>query len=252
MSASSSGRGSSDSRWRVLWLGGARGRRLGKSRHNWFGDELAAQRSHSRRIYYPQDSLKAKFCVEGKRALYEFCDNHGVSYNRCGKIIVATDEEQLPELERLKRNAAANGVEDLVWMTPGEVTEMEPASILRGRPLVSIDRYFGQPFIYACAAGDAEEAGAMLALLTPVTGGEVLSSGIRIDCGGTAPISAADLVINCGGLWAQSIASTIAGLPSTSIPPTYYCKGNYYTLSGRPPFTRPIYPVPEKQAWGFM
>ena len=202
-------------------------------------------------IYYPQDSLKAKFCVEGKRALYEFCDNHGVSYNRCGKIIVATDEEQLPELERLKRNAAANGVEDLVWMTPGEVTEMEPAVYCVGALWSPSTGILDSHSYMLALQGDAEEAGAMLALLTPVTGGEVLSSGIRIDCGGTAPISlAADLVINCGGLWAQAIASTIVGLPSTSIPPTYYCKGNYYTLSGRPPFTRPIYPVPEKAGLG--
>ncbi|MGB0629233.1 MAG: NAD(P)/FAD-dependent oxidoreductase [Alphaproteobacteria bacterium] len=202
-------------------------------------------------IYYPQDSLKAKFCVEGKHALYEFCDGHGVSYKRCGKIIVATDEEQLPELEQLKANAAANGVEDLTWMTPQEVIEMEPAVFCVGALWSPSTGILDSHSFMLALQGDAEEAGAMFAFLTPVTGGEVQSSGIRIDCGGAAPMSlAADLVINCGGLWAQSIASKINGIPAASVPPTYYCKGNYYTLSGRPPFSRPIYPVPEKAGLG--
>tara|TARA_B100000676_G_C17865331_1_gene725634 strand:+ start:62 stop:706 length:645 start_codon:yes stop_codon:yes gene_type:complete len=99
--------------------------------------------------------------------------------------------------------------------------------------------------------GDAESAGTMIAFMAPVIGGEVLDKGIRIYCGGEAPFSViGDLVINCGGLWSQSIAASIDGVPENSIPPTYYCKGNYFTLLGRPPFTRPIYPVPEKAGLG--
>jgi L-2-hydroxyglutarate oxidase LhgO len=202
-------------------------------------------------IYYPQDSLKAKFCVAGKRALYEFCDSHGVSYNPCGKIIVATDEEQLPELERLKTNAAANGVADLTWMTPREVTDMEPAVFCVGALWSPSTGILDSHSYMLSLQGDAEEAGAMFAFQTPAIGGEVLNNGIRIDCGGDAPMSlTADLVVNSGGLWAQSIASRISGVPADSVPPTYYCKGNYYTLSGKPPFSRPIYPVPEKAGLG--
>lgn len=202
-------------------------------------------------IYYPQDSLKAKFCVAGKHALYEFSDSHGVPYDPCGKIIVATDEEQLPELERLKANAAANGVRDLTWMRPQDVTEMEPAVHCVGALWSPSTGILDSHAYMLALQGDAEGAGAMIAFQTPVVGGEVLNSGIRIDCGGDAPLSVvAELVVNCGGLWAQSIARTIRGIPDASIPPTYYCKGNYYTLSGRPPFTRPIYPVPEKAGLG--
>lgn len=202
-------------------------------------------------IYYPQDSLKAKFCVAGKHALYEFSDSHGVPYDPCGKIIVATDEEQLPELERLKANAAANGVRDLTWMRPKDVTEMEPAVYCVGALWSPSTGILDSHAYMLALQGDAEGAGAMIAFQTPVVGGEVLNSGIRIDCGGDAPLSVvAELVVNCGGLWAQSIARTIRGIPDASIPPTYYCKGNYYTLSGAPPFTRPIYPVPEKAGLG--
>lgn len=202
-------------------------------------------------IYYPQNSLKAAFCVAGKKAMYAFCDTHGVAYNRCGKIIVATDEEQLPELERLKSNARANGVEDLEWMTPAQVTELEPAVFCVGALLSPSTGILDSHGYMLALQGDAEAAGAMIAFMTPVTGGQVMNDGIRVDCGGDAPMSlTADLVINSAGLWAQSVAATIAGIPADTVPPTYYCKGNYYTLSGKPPFRRPIYPVPEKAGLG--
>jgi L-2-hydroxyglutarate oxidase LhgO len=202
-------------------------------------------------IYYAQNSLKAEFCVAGKKAMYAFCDDHGVAYNRCGKIIVATDQEQLPELERLKSNAAANGADDLEWMTPAQVTEMEPAVFCVGALLSPSTGILDSHGYMLALQGDAEAAGAMIAFMTPVTGGQVMNDGIRVDCGGAAPMSlTADLVINSAGLWAQSVAATIAGISADTIPPTYYCKGNYYTLSGKPPFRRPIYPVPEKAGLG--
>lgn len=202
-------------------------------------------------IYYAQDSLKARFCVAGKKAMYDFCDDHGVAYNRCGKIIVATNEAQLPELERLKANAAANGVEDLEWMTPAQVTALEPAVFCVGALLSPSTGILDSHGYMLALQGDAEAAGAMIAFLTPVVGGQVMNDGIRIDCGGAAPMSlTADIVINSAGLWAQSIAASIAGVPAESVPPTYYCKGNYYTLSGKPPFQRPIYPVPENAGLG--
>ena len=202
-------------------------------------------------IYYPQDSLKAELCVKGKHALYEFCRSHGVAYKRCGKIIVATSEEQLPELERLRSNATANGVDDLTWMAPQDVFDLEPEVFCVGALWSPSTGIFDSHSYMLALQGDAEEAGAAMAFLTPVTGGQVLKSGIRIDCGGDTPSSiSAGLVINCAGLWAQSIAKLIKGIPEESIPPTYYCKGNYFTLLGRSPFTRPIYPVPEKAGLG--
>ena len=202
-------------------------------------------------IYYPNGSLKADFCVTGKQKLYNFCDKHGVSYKRCGKFIVATDKGQLTELEKLKKNAAGNGVTDLIWMTPEQVREMEPAVHCEGA-LYSPSTGILDSHAYMLALqGDAEEAGALFAFITPVIGGEVLDYGIRLDCGTGTPTSiVADLVINCAGLWAQTVASHLIGVPAESVPPTYYCKGNYYTLAGRSPFGRPIYPVPENAGLG--
>ena len=78
-------------------------------------------------IYYPKGSWKSRLCVEGKKALYRYCQSHGVEHRNCGKFIVATNQEQISELERLKKAAADNGVEDLEWRTPSEVNAEEPA-----------------------------------------------------------------------------------------------------------------------------
>ena len=119
-------------------------------------------------IYYPNGSLKADFCVTGKQNLYNFCDKHGVSYKRCGKFIVATDKGQLTELEKLKKNAAGNGVTDLIWMTPEQVREMEPAVHCEGA-LYSPSTGILDSHAYMLALqGDAEEAGASFAFITPV------------------------------------------------------------------------------------
>ncbi len=202
-------------------------------------------------IYYPPGSLKAKFCVEGKRKLYDFCDSRGVEYRRCGKIIVATSEDQLSELDRLQANAAANGVTDLERMTPSQASDMEPSVRCVGALWSPSTGIVDSHAMMLALQGDAESAGAVVALLTPVTGGQVANDGIRLDCGGASPMSVtADVVINSAGLWAQDVAASISGLPSGTVPPLHYCKGNYYTLSGKPPFTRPVYPVPEKAGLG--
>jgi len=202
-------------------------------------------------IYYPEDSLKARFCVAGKLALYLYCESHGVTHRRTGKIIVATKDVQLPELERLKVAAAANGVTDLEWLTPSEVGEMEPAVFcLRAlwSPSTGIVDSHGLMLAYQ---GDAEAHGAMLAFHSPVTGGEVADDGICLNIGEreTTTIKA-DIVVNAGGLHAHTIAASISGIPANTVPQCFYAKGNYYILASPSPFSRPIYPVPEMAGLG--
>lgn len=202
-------------------------------------------------IHYPPGSLKARFCVAGKRALYDYCRARGVDHRRCGKIVVAAGEDQVPALERVRRNAAACGVGDLEWMTPADVAALEPAARCAAAlwsPSTGIVDSHG---LMLALLGDAEAAGAALALLTPVTGGRVEDDGIRLDCGGAEPTSlTAGLVVNSAGLRAQQVAASIAGVPAGSVPPAYFCKGSYYVLAGKPPFSRPVYPVPEKDGLG--
>jgi len=202
-------------------------------------------------IYYPKDSWKAQFCVAGKKALYRYCETHGVEHRNCGKFIVATNKEQISELERLKRAATENGVPDLEWRTPAEVSVEEPAVFCvkaLWSPSTGIIDSHGLMLSYQ---GDAEAAGAMIAFHAPVKSGVIKKDGVCLSVGGEAPTTLkAKFVINSAGLHAQRMASNIVGVPKETIPPCYYAKGNYYSLLGKAPFKRPIYPVPEKAGLG--
>ena len=202
-------------------------------------------------IYYPKDSLKARFCVAGKHALYDYCAAHAVPHERCGKIIVATSDDQIAELERLKDVAAGNGVPDLEWLTPDRVRELEPAIFCVAALLSPSTGIIDSHGLMLAYQGDLEAHGGSIAFLSPVTGGRVGASGITLRIGGAEPTEIeAGIVINSAGLWAQKIAALIDGVPPGTIPPSHYAKGNYYTLMGRPPFSRPIYPVPDKASLG--
>ena len=202
-------------------------------------------------IYYPKDSLKARFCVAGKHALYDFCASHGVHHDRCGKFIVATSDNQIAELERLKDVAAGNGVPDLEWRTPAEVAELEPNVFCVAALISPSTGIIDSHSLMLAYQGDAEDAGAALAFHSPVLGGRVEDDGIVLDIGGAEPSTIkADIVVNAAGLSAQAIAREIGGIPAGSIPPIHYAKGNYFTLGGRSPFNRPIYPVPDQASLG--
>jgi L-2-hydroxyglutarate oxidase LhgO len=99
--------------------------------------------------------------------------------------------------------------------------------------------------------GDAENAGATFVFLSPVRAGAVRDDGIELDVGGADPLRLlARAVVNCGGLHAQRVAASIEGFPRDRVPPTYYAKGNYYQLAGRPPFSHLIYPRPNSAGLG--
>ncbi len=202
-------------------------------------------------LYYPKDSLKARLCVTGKLALYDYCDRHRIPYRKCGKLIVATDEAQIETLRALEKKANTNGIFDLEWLSATEVRALEPAitcvAALRSPSSGILDSHA----LMLAYQGDAEHAGAILALLSPVEGGEVLAKGIALDVGGTEPMRImAETVVNSAGLHAVKVARSIRGLPAETVPPCYYAKGNYFILSGRSPFNSLIYPVPQAAGLG--
>ncbi len=202
-------------------------------------------------IYYPKDSLKARFCVAGKHALYDYCASHGVTHDRRGKLIVATADDEIAELERLMGVATGNGVADLEWRTPTEVAELEPNVFCVGALISPSTGIIDSHSLMLAYQGDAEAAGAALAFQSPVLGGRVEDDGIVLDIGGAEPATIkADIVVNAAGLSAQAIAREIDGIPAETIPPIHYAKGNYFTLGGRSPFNRPIYPVPGQASLG--
>jgi L-2-hydroxyglutarate oxidase LhgO len=200
-------------------------------------------------IYYEKDSLKARFCVQGKHALYRFCEEHGVSHARIGKLIVATDAAQLPALEKLWDRARGNGVDDLEYLTPDQVTALEPAVRCAGALLSPSTGIVDAHEYMLALQGDAEKGGVVVALGTPYVRASVRGDGLRVQAGGADPMRLdCDSMVNCAGLGAQAVAGSIEGLASETIPPLHPAKGNYFQLNGACPFRRLIYPMPDA-AW---
>ena len=202
-------------------------------------------------IYYPTGSLKARTCVAGKQQLYAYCDSHGVPHRRSGKLIVATSEEQLTTLADIQVKAAANGVEDLRWLTQAEIARAEPAISVVGALHSPSTGLVDTHSLMLAYLGDAEAHGAMLALHTPVEAGAVENDGIRLEVGGAHPMTLkASELVNAAGLFAAGLAGKLAHFPADHLPRYYYAKGNYFTLQGVSPFNGPIYPVPEAAGLG--
>ncbi len=202
-------------------------------------------------IYYPPGSLKARACVAGRHRLYDFCASHGIPHRRSGKLIVACDEAQLEELESIRRRALANGVEDITWLSRAQTLALEPAlsavASLHSPSTGIVDSHA----LMLAYLGDAEAHGAMLALKSPLEQAQLRGDGIALRVGGSEPMQLlARCVVNCAGLHAPSVARRIEGYPPAQAPGEYYAKGNYYALTGRAPFSRLIYPVPEPGGLG--
>jgi L-2-hydroxyglutarate oxidase LhgO len=202
-------------------------------------------------LYYPAGSLKAKLCVEGKRLLYEFCATHHVAHRRCGKLIVATDAGQEAKLAALKSQSLENGVADLQPLTAAEAKALEPqlrASAALLSPSTGIVDSHG---LMLALLGEAEAHGAALALKSPLLRAEAQGNGFRLEVGGEEPMQIeADIVINSAGLHAAKVAAAISGLDARHVPALRYARGNYFSLAGRAPFSRLIYPLPEPGGLG--
>lgn len=202
-------------------------------------------------IYYPQGSLKARLCVAGRDALYAFCESHRVPYQRCGKLIVATDESQLAGLRALQAHAQANGVDDLQRLDGEEVKALAPQLNAIAGLLSPSTGIVDSHALMLALQGDAEAAGALLALRAPVATIKVMDAGLRVEVGGEEPMTLiANSVINCAGHAAPEVAALILGLTPDTVPPRYFAKGSYYSLATATPFRHLVYPLPEPGGLG--
>jgi len=200
-------------------------------------------------IYYPAGSLKARSCVAGRRRLYEYCAVRGVPHRRCGKLIVAADEAQRGELERIRSRAHASGVPEVDFVSHEQVREWEPelrcVAALHSPATGIIDSHA----LMLALLGEAEDHGAMLALKSRLEKGIVRNEGIELRVRGAEPVLTR-LLVNSAGLRAPSVARLIEGYPGEQAPRELYAKGNYYSLARRAPFSRLVYPVPEPGGLG--
>jgi len=200
-------------------------------------------------IYYAPGSLKARACVAGRERLYAYCAERGVPHRRCGKLIVAADAAQLPELEAILARARANGVADVTRIGGAAARALEPELACADALFSPATGIIDSHALMLAYLGDAENAGAMLALKSPLEAARVTPQGIELRVAGAEPLLAR-CVVNSAGLRAPSLARCIEGYPPASAPRELYAKGNYYTLARRAPFTHLVYPVPEPGGLG--
>lgn len=196
-------------------------------------------------IYYPPGSLKATHCVAGKLALYDYCESHGIPHRRVGKLIVATAEDEVAALDDVKARAAANGVDDLESLSADQARVLEPAVRCFGALLSPSTGIIDSHAYMLALRGDAEAAGTQIAFSSPFVRAKVEAGGFTVEAGGAEPATIrCRHLVNAAGLGAQKVAAAVAGFPAEMIPPLHYAKGNYFTLSGKSPFRRLVYPVP--------
>lgn len=202
-------------------------------------------------LYYPEGSLKARLCVAGRKALYPFLESHGVPFRRCGKLVVASDAAELKAIEGVMKKGIANGCDDLSMISGEEAMRMEPALSCVGALLSPSTGILDSHAYMLALQGDAEAAGTMFAFHTPFLHADLSGNSIRVECGGTEPLTLSTrCLINAAGLHASKAAGFMDGLSPAHIPPTNYAKGNYFVLSGRAPFSHLIYPAPHAHGLG--
>ena len=196
-------------------------------------------------LYYPTGSLRERHCARSRRLLYAYCASHGIPYRKVGKLVVIGKDEDRPSLEKLYAQATRNGVEGLRMLEGAEAMRMEPALSCVAAfhspetGIIDSHRYM------LALQGDLEDRGGVLAFNTPVERIARVPAGWELRFGGSEPGTlTVDAVVNSAGHGAQAVARATEGYPADRVPRLVLAKGNYFAYTGRPAFTRLIYPAP--------
>jgi len=224
-------------------------------KHGTFGQETSSRNSEviHAGIYYPEGSLKSRLCIEGKRLLYDYCRKHDIPYRNCGKLIVATSEEEIPVIEGIKENALRNGVDDLTVLNREQVAVLEP-DIFALKALFSpstgiIDTH---SLMKRFETGTLNNGG-QIVYRSEVTGIKKVEKGYEInllDADNKNFSFTSRIVINSAGLTSDKV-SEMAGLRDERMK-IHFCKGEYFRIN--PPknklISRLVYPVPHHNMEG--
>ncbi|MFZ1681628.1 MAG: NAD(P)/FAD-dependent oxidoreductase [Rhizobiaceae bacterium] len=222
-------------------------------RNGTHGSETSARNSEvvHAGIYYDRDSLKARLCVAGRQRLYAYCERNNVPFRRTGKLIVATDAGQEAQLESIALRAENNGADDLRLIDRSEVSALEPALTTRAALLSPSTGIIDSHAYMLALLGEAEEHGALIALASPALALAAVPGGYAIQVGGADPtrITTRELIVS-GGLWSGQLVGASQTALAATAPTTSFAKGNYFGMTGRTPFSRLVYPVPEPGGLG--
>ena len=224
-------------------------------KHDTFGQETSSRNSEviHAGIYYPENSLKARLCLKGKKMLYEYCRKYSVPHKNCGKLIVATSEEELPQLEGIQKTALINGVDDLIMMNSREISELEP-NIFALKALFSpstgiIDTHS----LMKQYETNSINNGVQIAYLSEVISVKQINGGYEVtimDAEKNTYCFTTRIIVNSAGLASDKIAEMV-GIKDESLK-IHFCKGEYFRIN--PPknhlINRLIYPVPHPNMEG--
>ena len=203
-------------------------------------------------LYYPTGSLKARLCVAGRRALYPFLEARNIAYRRCGKLVVATQPDEVSRVEAIEVKALANEVEEVTMISGAAARALEPGLNACAALLSAQSGVFDSHGYMLALRGEIEAAGGAVVTSTPMVGATPLEGGgFRLHAGGATPTDlTVRLLVTAPGLGAQDVARRIEGFPQATIPALHYGKGVYFRLAGPAPFEHLIYPPPIPGALG--
>lgn len=203
-------------------------------------------------LYYPPGSLKALLCVAGRPKLYEYCVKRGIPHKRIGKFIVSANRKQIHQAEQIAERARMNGVRDLYWLSGSEARAIEPELSCEMALVSPSTGIVDSHALMQSLQADAERLGTQCVFHTPFLNGEILPSGeFRLEFGGRQPTElTATHLINATGLHAPETARRLHGTPKGYVPKPYFCKGNYFSLAHKSPFSRLVYPMPDEAGLG--
>jgi len=188
-------------------------------------------------LYYPEGSLKAQLCVQGKHMLYDYCEAHHVGCDRLGKLIVAAEPDDLARLESIRQQALKNGVDDLIYPDAEQVRDIEPDIACVGALLSPSTGIVDTHELMTALQGEIEARGGAVVLNSEVLKLASTSRGLQFESDGD--LYECDTLVNAAGLWAAELIR-----PLMRVPAVHFAKGCYYAYSGKSPFRHLIYPLP--------
>lgn len=217
-------------------------------RHSRIGSETSSRNSEviHAGLYYPPGSLRARLCVSGKEMLYRFCAENGIAHQRCGKLLVATTEAELPKLKAIADNAVKNGVDDLIGLDGQQVRSLEPELACVAAYLSPSTGIIDSHALLQALEGHLADRGGKVIVNTTVTGltadGEFF--GIETLSGAEAGSITCRHLVLAGGLGATALGRMLTYRHDYSVPITYPARGHYFACDRRVPFRHLVYPMP--------
>jgi L-2-hydroxyglutarate oxidase LhgO len=195
-------------------------------------------------IYYPTGSARARLCAPSRRRLYDFCASHGVPHRKCGKLIVAAHQAELPRLAAIHAQGRANSVEGLELIDGVAARRLEPALSCAAALCSPETGIIDSHSFMTALRGDLEDRGGNIAFNTRIERLVPAANGWLVGMAGEPQSIHFDAVVNAAGLGAQRLGGATEGYPAARVPRLVLVKGNYFGFAGRPVFSRLVYPVP--------